>query len=191
MSVHLTEQLSDDLVAQARQGEPAAIAELLRTQRTGVLRVAMKVCVSPEDVEDATQETLLSLSRYIVAFRGAARLSTWLFTVTRNHCLRLARRSLRRAAGLEEAAEVAVESPNLDELLADVQLRDNVSRVLSGLEPSQRDLLVRHYVLGESLADIASFEGISPKAAKSRLHRARAEARKRLFSALEESRPER
>lgn len=178
----------DVLVEAARHGDAFALEELLRTQRTGVLRVAMKVCISPEDVEDATQEALLSLSRSLSAFRGAARLSTWLFTVTRNHCLRLARRSLRKAAGLEDAGEVASEDPLADELLANAQLRTHLARVLAELEPSQRDLLVRHYVLGEPAVALASRLGISPKAAKSRLHRARTEARGRLFAALATSR---
>jgi RNA polymerase sigma-70 factor (ECF subfamily) len=176
----------DGLLARAQAGEAAALARLLERERTSVVRFALRVCVSPEDAQDAAQETLLSLARYVGAFRGAARLSTWLFTVTRNHCLRLARRSLRSAAGLEAAHEVPSDEGSPEDLLAHEQLRLRVSQVMATLEPSHREVLLQRDVLGEPAPAAARTLGLGVAALKSRLHRARAELRERLLSSFTE-----
>src|SRR5690242_10031845 len=91
------EPLPAELVDAARAGDAAALDELMRLCRTTVVRYAVRLCVSPEDAEDAAQEALLALSRYITALREVAALSSWLFLAVRTHCTRLARRSLRKA----------------------------------------------------------------------------------------------
>ena len=75
---------------------PDVLSSLLRAHRTPVVRYAMRVIISPQDAEDATQETLLALSRHVGGLRDVAALTAWLFKVVRRHCLRLARRSARR-----------------------------------------------------------------------------------------------
>jgi len=172
------------LLTRAQAGDARALTELLEQQRTPVVRFALRVCVSPEDAQDAAQETLLSLSRYLGALRGAARLSTWLFTVTRNHCLRLARRALRHAAQLETAEGIAADALTVEDLLANEQLRLRVSALLSGLEPAHREVLLRRDVLGESAPEVARALALSIPAVKSRLHRARAQLRNSLLASL-------
>src|SRR3954467_1163047 len=98
-------------VEAARAGNRAALEELLRERRTEVVRYAMRLCISPADAEDAVQDTLIALSRYIGQLRAAAALSRWLFLAARPHCVRLARRSLRHVVGLDDAP-LAVEGPD-------------------------------------------------------------------------------
>jgi RNA polymerase sigma-70 factor, ECF subfamily len=47
----------------------------------------------PQRAEDLTQEVFLRAFRYRSSFRGEARTSTWLFTVTRNYCLTAIRKA--------------------------------------------------------------------------------------------------
>jgi RNA polymerase sigma factor (sigma-70 family) len=170
-------------VAAARSGDAAALEELLREHRAEIVRYAMRLCISPEDAQDATQEALLALSRYIGALRELAALSSWLFTAVRTHCTRLARRSLRYALQ-GEGDGVSLEGPTPEEQLVDRQLRHRLSLVVSGLDPLLRDALLRRDVLGESAAEAAAALGISVEALKSRLHRARGEAKRRLLADL-------
>ena len=144
----------------------------------------MRLCVSPEDAQDATQEVLLALSRYVGALREVAALSTWLFLAVRTHCTRLARRSLRHALALDEGAPLAIEGPSPEEQLVDRQLRQRLSIVLSELDPLLREALLRRDVLGESATKAAAALGISVDALKSRLHRAREDVKRRLLASL-------
>jgi Sigma-70 region 2 len=63
-----------DRIRAARDGDPAALEAMLREHRTQVIRQAMRLCLSPQDAEDATQETLLALSRSIGVLREVAAL---------------------------------------------------------------------------------------------------------------------
>jgi RNA polymerase sigma factor (sigma-70 family) len=177
-------EMTDELVEAARAGDAAALEELMRVRRAEVVRYAMRLCVSPEDAEDATQETLLALSRYIGALREVAALSSWLFVAVRTHCLRLARRSLRHALSLDDGAPLELEGPSPEEQLVDRQLRHKISLIISELDAPSRDVLIRRDVLGESAAEAAAALGLSVDALKSRLHRARAEVKHRLLASL-------
>jgi DNA-directed RNA polymerase specialized sigma24 family protein len=46
----------------------------------------MRLCISPADAEDATQEALLALARYVGSLREVAALSRWLFLAVRQTC---------------------------------------------------------------------------------------------------------
>jgi RNA polymerase sigma-70 factor, ECF subfamily len=170
----------------ARSGDASALEALLHERRAQVVRYAMRLCVSPEDAQDATQEVLLSLARYVGALKEVAALSSWLFLAVRTHCTRLARRSLRHALALDDGAPLAIEGASPEEQLVDRQLRQRLSVVLSEIEPLLRDVLLRRDVLGESAIEAAGALGISVEALKSRLHRARAEVKRRLLASLRE-----
>src|SRR5690349_14235052 len=131
------------LVEQAREGDAAALSQLMLERRAEVVRYAMRLCISSEDAQDATQEALLALARYARGLREVAALSRWLFLAVRTHCLRLARRSLRHALGHGAGEELALEGPTPEEQFADRQLRERLARVLAGLDPLLRDVLIR------------------------------------------------
>jgi RNA polymerase sigma-70 factor (ECF subfamily) len=174
--------MTADLEA-ARAGDRVALEELLRERRTEVVRYAMRLCISPADAEDAVQETLIALSRHVGQLRAAAALSRWLFLAVRTHCVRLARRSLRHVLGLDDAP-LALEGPDPEDQLVDRQLRHRLAGIVAELEPMYRDVLIRRDVLDESAAEAAGALGLSVEALKSRLHRARAEVKRRLLASL-------
>jgi RNA polymerase sigma-70 factor (ECF subfamily) len=183
--------MSEALFEAARAGDAEALEELMRVHRAQVVRYAMRLCVSPEDAEDATQEALLALSRYVGVLREAAALSSWLFTAVRTHCFRLARRSLRHALSLdgENAPPLSIEGPTPEEQLVDRQLRHRISLIVAEMEPGLREVIIRRDIQGETAAEAAAALGISVEALKSRLHRARAEVKQRLLSSLRKSTP--
>lgn len=177
-----------DPIEAARAGDPIALEALMRERRAEVVRYAMRLCISPADAEDATQEALLALSRYIGALREVAALSTWLFTAVRTHCTRLARRAVKHALTLDDGAPLAVEGPSPEEQLVDRQLRHRLAAVLADLDPLLRDVIVRRDILDESAETAAAALGISVVALKSRLHRARQEAKTRLLASIRDPR---
>ncbi len=181
----MTRDSAPDLAVRARAGDPEALEELMRVHRAQVVRYAMRLCISPADAEDATQEVLLALARYIGSLREVAALSGWLFAAVRTHCTRLARRSLRHALSLDEGAPLEIEGPTPEEQLVDRQLRARLAVILSELEPSLREVIVRRDVEGESTEETARALGLTVPAMKTRLHKARAEAKRRLLASLD------
>ena len=180
MSTHATADARFEL------GDAESLSRLLRDHRTPVVRYAMRVCVSPQDAEDATQETLLALSRHVGALREVAALTGWLFTVVRRHCLRLARRSARRMLNLDDIGEPAASGPTAEDMFVDDQLREHLAVVMAALEPGQREVLIRRDVKGQPAAEVATAMGLTVEAVKSRLHRARTDVKKRLLARLQE-----
>ena len=160
---------------------------LLLERRTQVVRYAMRLCISPQDAEDATQEALLALSKHIGALREAAALSRWLFLAVRTHCTRLARRSLKYVL-TEDGPPLALEGESPEEQLVDRQLRHRLAGIVAEMSPDLRDALVACDFRGESPQDAARELGVSVPALKSRLHRARAEAKKELLASISRTR---
>jgi RNA polymerase sigma factor (sigma-70 family) len=160
-----------------------AIEALLEERRPQVIRYAMRLCISPEDAQDATQEALLALSKHISALRELAALSRWLFLAVRTHCTRLARRSLKYVL-TEDGPPLALEGDTPEEQLVDRQLRHRLAGIVSEMPPDLRDALVECDFRGASPREASESLGISESALKSRLHRARAEAKKRLLASI-------
>jgi RNA polymerase sigma factor (sigma-70 family) len=165
----------DDVLERARRGERGAIDALLVRHQPDLRRFARRMCRTSEDAEDAAQHALVKLSTEISAFRGAAKITSWLFTVVKRECLRLVAR-VRRDVGADR----------LDERLAQVrepEVRLALERALSSLEPPLREVLLLRDVEELTGPEVAVRLGISLEAMKSRLHRARSEMRSTLEGA--------
>jgi RNA polymerase sigma-70 factor (ECF subfamily) len=164
--------------------DAVAIEALLEERRPQVIRYAMRLCISPQDAEDATQEALLALSKHISALRELAALSRWLFLAVRTHCTRLARRSLKYVLTDDDGPALALEGDTPEEQLVDRQLRHRLAQIVSEMPADLRDALVACDFRGDAPREAAEAMGISEVALKSRLHRARAEAKKRLLASI-------
>ena len=162
----MTAELDPALLAAARAGDPAAIAWLVHRVRSRVRRYAERSCLV-SDVDDAVQETLLILSRYVASLRHAAALSRWLFRVARRECHRLARRALGRDLWGDDAVEALVAQRGEDEL------RIDLSAALESLPESYRVVLMLRDLEELTIGEIAERLAISNAAVKGRLHRAR------------------
>ncbi|MGH7883848.1 MAG: RNA polymerase sigma factor, partial [Candidatus Dormibacteraceae bacterium] len=73
-----------ELVEAARQGDVEALGELLAQCHPDARRFARSLCPTPEDAEDAVQETLWIISRRIGALRVTAAFTTWLFRLVKH-----------------------------------------------------------------------------------------------------------
>ena len=141
-----------DLVARARQGDPAAFGELVDRHRTAVYRAALAALGSPADAEDAAQDAFLLAYRRLDSFRGDASFKTWLLTITWHQAINR-RRSLasvwRRMVtpNTEEEAEaamaaIAASEPSPEQAAEQEQLRGGIRRAIRALSPKLRDALL-------------------------------------------------
>jgi RNA polymerase sigma factor (sigma-70 family) len=164
------------LVAAAMGGDEQALTALLDAAHPHIQRFARVLCSSPSDAEDAAQEALVILFQRIGSLRAIGALSTWVFRIVRNECIRLARRQLRRRSLLEQLPPLP--STEMD-VLRKLEI-ERIARVIANLPDDQRRVLVMRDVYGRSGHEVARDLGLSTAAMKSRLHRARVAVRTEL-----------
>lgn len=168
-------RLDFSLIESARAGEPDAIEQLLLAARTDLVRYAQRSCLI-SDVDDAVQESLLVISRYLSSLRHAQAWSRWLFRIVRRQCHRLARASLRQDLWDDDVADRFVSSRTEHELRLDL-----VAAIESLPEP-YRDVVVLRDFEGLTIGEIARLLQLSSASAKGRLRRARELTREYLLA---------
>src|SRR5260370_17540096 len=99
------------LLEDAESGGRRVIDEVLAKHERQLFRYGLRMCGNEEDARDVLQETLLAAFQNVKRFRGDAQLSTWLYQIARNFCLRSRRRTLgepERVEPLEKPEAAAV-----------------------------------------------------------------------------------
>ena len=166
-----------ELVARAVAGDPAAFAELVTRHHAACLRYAAHVLGDPMEAEDVVQETLLRAYRALDRYEERQQFRSWLFRILVNRCRTAWGRSDVRRLRTADApvADVAAARDGI----ADVELRAQLARALSGLDAPHREAFLLK--LGEGLGydEIARITGASVSALKMRVKRARDHVRAR------------
>lgn len=165
-----------DLVDRIRAGDEAAFALLHARYARRLERFAARVLGGHRrHAEDVVQEALLRAHRALRRDHRPVNLSPWLHTLVRNCCLdELGRVKLAPVAvdgdaepelfGLAPAPDaVAEERESVHALLADI----------AALPAEQRHALLRRELDGVPHTELAAELGITPKASKALVHRAR------------------
>lgn len=160
----------------ARDGDGAAFAALFRTHHDRVYRRACALMQDAHDAEDVTAVTFFELWRRRRSVRLVdASVLPWLLVTTMNVA-----RNHRRGAGRYRRVLAAVprEEPadaeqlavtSMETELLGIRLTDALARV----SPTDAALLALTVLDDLSIVDAATVLGITPGAARMRLHRAR------------------
>jgi len=167
--------MSDEsrLVAGLRAGEQWAVSELYTAHAASVLGWVLRLGGPNLDAEDTAQEVFIVALRTASRFRGDARLSTWLFGITRRVLANARRKAvLRRFVGLGQIAEPH-SLDRTDEAVIRHQQRRAIQRALARLKPAQREVLVLIDLEERPAPEAAAMLGIPTGTAYSRLHAAR------------------
>ncbi|AVZ71372.1 RNA polymerase subunit sigma-24 [Streptomyces lunaelactis] len=157
----------EQLIVAAQRGDADSITALVSGSHPNVQRFARSLCATPEDAEDAAQEALIILYRKIGMLRASGALTSWMFRIVRNECLRRAR-TMRAHAPLPDAAVRSAEEVVLQRIEA-----GKVAAAIAALPAEQRRVLIMRDIQGYSGRMVAEALGLSTAAMKSRLHRAR------------------
>jgi RNA polymerase sigma-70 factor (ECF subfamily) len=191
----VTVDADDDLTA-ARSGDEEAFGRLVTRHRRELVAHCYRMLGSPQDAEDALQETLLAAWRGLPGFEGRSSLRTWLYRVATSVCLRQARRRPRLlspdagpprtdVADLGEPVPGPVWLEPLPGDLVDDEdpataylRRESVElafvAALQHLPATQRAVLLLREVLGYSATETAALLATTPASVNSALQRARA-----------------
>ncbi len=173
------------LVERLRCGDDGAFEELVRQYGGRLLATARRFFRDEQDACDVLQEAFLSAFKGIGRFHGGARLSTWLHRVVINAALMKLRSRRRRPEEsiddllprFDEAGEW-VDGPSgwdasSEVLLQRRETRAMVRRCIERLPETYRSVLLLRDIEELDTDEAAAALGITPNAAKIRLHRAR------------------
>jgi RNA polymerase sigma-70 factor (ECF subfamily) len=146
----------------------AASDRLFRELREPLHAVCMNLTGRRADAEDAVQEVFVAVHRGLPAFRGASRLTTWIYRIA-------LRAALHARARRQDGEPLDPETPGGGGE-ADMATRDEARRAaaaLGRLPAGPRAVLSLFAVEGLSHREIADILGIPEGTVWSRLHAAR------------------
>src|SRR5215212_6375278 len=86
----------DEVLESARQGDAAAFEQLVAPYRGELHAHCYRMLGSVQDAEDALQDALLGAWRGLSGFEERSSLRSWIYRITTNACLKLARRRPHR-----------------------------------------------------------------------------------------------
>lgn len=164
------------LTALAQSGDPRALGELLRQSEPDLRRFAARVCRNSADADDAVSHAMLTLSQQLASFRGLSRLSTWIFTVIRNECLRYERRARRWLMG-DDVTTHPSERDDPEQSHGRAEVLDALVVAIRQLPAELREVFVLRELEGLSTEACAAQLTISEGNVKVRLNRARGQLR--------------
>lgn len=135
--------------------------------------------------EDLAHDIFLKLVFKLGTFKENAKFSTWLYSITYNHCMDHLRSSKKRGEIImDEMAEVN-DDVDLDTLFdgEDIQAK-NLKKALDQLTVDEKGLLFMKYMDDMSIREIASIFNITESAVKMRLMRSRDKLRKKYLETI-------
>lgn len=165
-----------ELVAGVLDGDPVAERRFYDEHVDAVYRLALRMAGDAELARRFTQDAFVRAFERIGQFRGDARLSTWLHSVTTSVVvdgLRKRKRFLSRELPLDEApTRVVSGEPRIEP-----DLRRRLHEELVDLPDIYRVVVVMHDLEGYTHDEIAEALDIAPGTSRARLSRAREKLR--------------
>jgi RNA polymerase sigma-70 factor (ECF subfamily) len=175
----LTEEST--LVERARNGDLNAFRHVVDRYKGIVLGVVHDMADDRHDIEDLMQEVFLKVYRSLPAFRGEAKVSTWIYRIALNTCYdHVTKRSYRSMKPAENLDVPSRHAPmfhgnartNPERAASAGMMQEHIDRAIRTLSPRERSVFVLRHYQDLSLKEIASVLRISEGTVKSMLSRA-------------------
>lgn len=181
------------LIGEAQKGDAAAFERLVRLYDQKVLRLALRIVRSEDEVQDVYQEVFLKVFRSLRRFRHECSFETWLFRIVTNVCLDRLRRAGARPqeVPMVAAADVGNGVPvdtvadgrvdgDPERALARREIEERIEAALTGLAPRERLVFELRHHEGMRLREIAQTLDTTEETTRNCLFR----AHQRMRSAL-------
>jgi RNA polymerase sigma-70 factor (ECF subfamily) len=183
-----------EIIAAILAGETQLYHELIRPHERSVYMMALSYMKNEEDAEDVAQEAFIKAFRNLSTFRGDAKFSTWLISITLNEARnRLRRQGVVRMQSLDEPPdEDGAVSPALlrdwQEIASEAMEREEVRTLIKKAVELLPEIYKQVFLLRDveemDVNETAQTLGISISNVKVRLHRARMMLQKELAPQL-------
>ncbi len=173
------------LMLRVREDDPAAFAELVELYQHRLVMVLNHLVGNLEEAEDLAQEVFLRVYRVRKKYHPSAKFSTWVFTIANNLALNSLRSRKRKPVmpldvrdsgplGPRPAEQLVHDNTNQPtERMQRQELTEIIQQALDSLNERQRMAVILNKFEDMNYADIGEVMGMTTKAVKSLLSRAR------------------
>lgn len=153
------------LMRRAQDGDAVAYAALLRECRPLIRAICARHCNSPEETEDAVQDTMLTIHMIRHTYDPARPFGPWLAAIARRRAIDRGRGRARR---LRHEAAFAIDPAMGQDRAAspDILAEDRLRTALAGLPASQRAALCLTKLEEMTLIDASGRSGMTVAALK-------------------------
>jgi RNA polymerase sigma-70 factor (ECF subfamily) len=149
-----------------------AFQRLVPAYRRRVFGLAVSILRDRAAAEDLAQEVFVKLWHALPRYDGRARLSTWIYAITRNAAISELRRR-RHSVSISDPAVLA-EVETRAATPGDEPVDAALWRVVASLPEKQRQAVMLYYQDERSVDEVAAMMGLPVNTVKTHLHRARA-----------------
>jgi RNA polymerase sigma-70 factor (ECF subfamily) len=187
-----------DVLEAFRRGDPGAFDVLVERHHRRVFRLACRLLGDEDAALDAAQECFVKAWRALARFQGDSLFTTWLTRIAINQCRNELRKrgtvKHRRARSLDDrlpgtdvlAGEtLPAPGPSPWEEARGREVREAFRSAMEDLDPEAREVLLLREVEDLGYEEMADVLGVPVGTVRSRLHRARAEVRRRMGAVLD------
>lgn len=161
---------------QAAAGDDEAYGRIVEAFGGPVYNLCHRMLGGPEEAEDAAQETFLKAYRNLHRYDPNRKFINWILAIASNHCVDRLRKRRLTLVSLDDLSPWNTPAASLqapESQLAQMELEDDVEKLLGELGGKDRAAIVLRYWYDLSYAEIAQALSLTESAVKSRLHRAR------------------
>lgn len=168
----------EDLMRRTQEGDRQAYSLLYERYSGSVLSYLYRMLGNVEDVESIGQEVFLRAFRFAPTYRYPQKLSTWLFTITRNLAINHARR--RKRSPVRNITELNLEGVDMSgdpfdvaaRATDDAEKQEEIARVLKALDDlptDQKEVIVLGIFQDLSYAEMEDITGTKAVTLRSRM----------------------
>lgn len=198
----MTEISDEKLMVMFQEGDTHAFELLFEKYRVPIFNFLYRMLNRQRGLaEDLLQEIFMKVFGAKEYYEPRARFSTWLFTISRNHCLNLvrSRRYLEAKGAVSLDARASEDGPRLadslpargEDPLAQQEAREVLERVIAVLPDNYKEVFLLHAVEGFTHQEISETLNMNPATVRTHYHRARMILTDRMEDILEEEGGER
>jgi RNA polymerase sigma-70 factor, ECF subfamily len=178
----------EDIVARVVAGDIGSFEILMRRHNQRLYRIGRAILRNDADAEDLMQESYIRAYQNLSKFEGRAKFSTWLSRIAVNEAL-ARKRSLARREEIEpmvdpqsdRAKNFPLRAASPEQQVSTNEMRGLLEDAIDSLPDQYRTVIMLRDIQEMETAETAEALDITEQNVKTRLHRARALLRKRLY----------
>ena len=171
MAAHAMPLSDEQLIAEYQSADPAVAAGLHANELFS--RYSKRVTVwclrfaggDREMARDLSQEVLLKAYRHLGGFRSDAKFSTWLYSITRNHCLNYVREKAQQPLESGDPIEADIVDHKAWDALAEMerrQMAESVRKLISeNLDETEAKVMFLHFAKEIPVATVTRLLGLT------------------------------
>lgn len=180
-----TEPNDTDIISLVLKGNQQAYSVLVERYRNYVFTIVLRYLKSREDAEEVAQDVFVKAYRSLADFKGTAKFSTWLYTITTTTCITFLRRKKLETYSLDNE-KVFAAADNQDGGISANQIEQKskvnmVNSAIGLLSPDDAQVITLFYKGEQTLEEIAQILGKEPNTVKVQLHRARTRLKEKML----------